>query len=127
MSFCSVLLRASLVVPLAAVWLCALDAHAQSTTPGTQPSAVVVGSIIDDTRVPIAGATVTLTTEGAPAGSDVRTGEDGRFSLSNVPAGRFQLTVSAPGFASQTISGVVGAGEISTLPQIRLTLAVAVA
>jgi hypothetical protein len=49
---------------------------------------------------------------------------DGRFSFADVPPGVFRLTVSAAGFATQTLSDVLAAGEPSLLPPIRLTLVV---
>lgn len=84
-------------------------------------TATVAGVIADETGMPIGEAVVTLT-----AASDVRiqvpAGRDGRFSLT-VPMGVFQLTISAHGFADQTISGTAAAGEVVNVPEIRLRLA----
>ena len=93
--------------------------------PQTQESpGVVRGTIVDDTGAAIAEALVMLSPEGSSPGIEVTSGEDGRFSLSNVPPGPFRLTVSRAGFADQIVSGVVVAGEGSTLPPIRLTVAI---
>jgi Carboxypeptidase regulatory-like domain len=51
---------------------------------------------------------------------------NGEFSFTNVGAGAFQLTITAPGFATQTSSGILQAGEIQTVPQIALDVATAV-
>jgi hypothetical protein len=83
----------------------------------------VIGVIADATGAPIAQATVTLMADDA-SHLAVTTGADGSFSLSNVPAGSFHLTVVAPGFAEQTISGSVAAGASEHLPEIRLQLSV---
>jgi hypothetical protein len=116
------LLRAAFRALCLALWLFACDARA--STPEVQsPGGVIAGVITDDTGAPIAGATVTLAADGAAPGLEVPTGEDGRFSLSNVPAGPFQLRVSASGFVKQTVSGVAAAGAVATLPPIRLKLA----
>lgn len=88
-----------------------------------RPTSNVTGVITDETGAPIAEAKVTLTTE---SGSRIEVAADasGRFVVTNVPPGPFQLTVAAHGFAEQTLSGTVAAGEVARLPEIRLRLAV---
>jgi len=86
-------------------------------SPGT-----ISGAIVDDTGAAISGATVILSHDALARGLEAVSGEDGRFSFAQVPPGSFSLRLSAPGFASQTISGVLTAGEASNLPSIRLTL-----
>src|ERR1700678_4792914 len=39
-------------------------------------------------------------------------GGDGQFFFASVPPGPFQLTITAPGFAAQTSSGILHSGEI---------------
>ncbi|HUV69564.1 MAG TPA: carboxypeptidase-like regulatory domain-containing protein [Terracidiphilus sp.] len=59
------------------------------------------------------GVRVTLTVTGAnglPARSQ-ETDSGGAFNFAGVPAGPFTLTISSDGFAKQTISGVLHAGE----------------
>jgi hypothetical protein len=51
---------------------------------------------------------------------------NGEFSFTNVGAGAFQLTITAPGFATQTSAGILQAGEIQAVPQIALDVATAV-
>jgi hypothetical protein len=87
---------------------------------------MITGMIVDDTGAAIAGAKVTLSHEGISSGTDVLSREDGQFFLSKVSSGPYRLTVSAPGFADQTVSGVLNSGEVSSLPPIRLTLALGV-
>ena len=118
--------RASQPGVLIAVAICACAARAHASTADVQPATgTVIGVIADDTGAPIVQATVTLMADGASP-LEVATGVDGSFTLSNVPAGSFQLTVAAPGFAEQTLSGSVAAGEIADLMEIRLQLSVAV-
>jgi Carboxypeptidase regulatory-like domain len=47
---------------------------------------------------PLGKATVTLKSEGGPGSSTVRTSQDGRFAFSDVPPGRYRLTVTRPGY-----------------------------
>lgn len=89
----------------------------EARSPGT-----ISAAIVDDTGAAISGAAVILSHDALPRGMEAVSGEDGRFSFAQVPPGGFSLRVSAPGFAGRTISGVLAAGEASTLPSIRLTL-----
>ncbi len=88
-----------------------------------QSPGAISGAIVDDTGTPISGATVILSNDALSQGREAVSGEDGRFSFAQVPAGRFSLRLSAPGFAGQTVSGVLAGGEASNLQSIRLTLA----
>jgi hypothetical protein len=102
---------------------CAGAAVAQSV--GGEPArpGTITGVVTDETGTAIGGATVTWSHEATSVTMKVATGMDGRFSLSPVPFGAYQLTVSSPGFADQTVSGVLSADGTSQLPPIRLRLA----
>jgi hypothetical protein len=118
-------LRRSIAFALAVAFhFCASPAWSQTSKPEAQQSAGMInGVIVDDTGAAIAGAKVTLSHEGISSGTDVLSREDGQFFFSKVSSGPYRLTVSAPGFADQTVSGVLNSGEVSSLPPIRLTLA----
>ncbi len=51
--------------------------------------------------------------------------DGGQFSFSNVVPGTYSITVTAPGFAPQTVSGTLHSGESESLPQIILAVATA--
>jgi Carboxypeptidase regulatory-like domain len=85
-------------------------------------TSTVNGRVIDESGTAIAGARITLTPDGAPSGIDTVSDADGRYSIAIVPAGVFRIDVSADGFVGRTSTGVA-AGEIVSLPPIRLTLA----
>jgi hypothetical protein len=105
--------------------LCASPARPQPAAPRALPlPGLVSGSVVDQTGAAIAGAMVSLRHDGSPAGVDVVSSADGRFSCPNVPAGPFRLSVSAPGFANQTLSGVLEPGGVLNLPPVRLTLTI---
>jgi hypothetical protein len=88
-----------------------------------QGTGSVSGRILDDSGAPVIEAIVAATADGrAPV--EVAAGGDGRFLLSDLVPGALTLTVSAPGFAAQTRSVVVAAGDVTTLPPIRLTISV---
>ena len=48
---------------------------------------------------------------GAPQTASTETDSNGAFSFSRLPPGAFKLTVSSRGFAAQSVSGVLHAGE----------------
>ena len=96
----------------------------QTPTPAVQSSpGSLSGAVIDDTGAAIAGATVALFADEGRPRVEALSGEDGRFSMPGVPAGPFRLTVSAPGFADQTVSGALVSGDVVNVPPIRLTVA----
>jgi len=93
--------------------------------PDQQSLATISGTIVDQTGAAVAGAQVTLTREGQSAKQETTSGEDGQFAFDNVAPGPFQLTVSAPDFATQTSSGILQSGEARIVPPISLILAAA--
>jgi hypothetical protein len=65
----------------------------------------IAGSVTDPTGAAITGATVTLNqVSGAPSGN-ARVDQNGKFTLSALPAGKYELRIAAPGF--QTASGQI--------------------
>jgi Carboxypeptidase regulatory-like domain len=111
--------------PLIVLLLFASPARPQTSTPiDPQTPAIVNGTVVDETGAAIAGAKVSLIHDDTSAGLDVLTSADGHFSCPSVPAGRFRLTVSAPGFANQTVTGVLKPGDVLTLPPVRLTVTI---
>jgi hypothetical protein len=98
--------------------------------PGTQDPAqrlpgLISGTVVDQTGAAVAGAEVQLTREPPSQNRTVSTGEDGQFSLLNIEPGPFQLTITSPGFAAQTFSGTLHAGENFAAPRIALIVATA--
>jgi hypothetical protein len=107
-----------------AILLCYASAATSQTVTDGQPLPVIItGVVTDDSGAAIVGATVRWWQEGTSAEMDVATGADGQFSLSGVRSRAYHLAVSSPGFANQTVSGVLPAGGTSRLAPIRLTLA----
>jgi Carboxypeptidase regulatory-like domain len=90
-----------------------------------QAAGIINGRIVDDTGAAIPGAKVTLSLDdGLSPAVEVLSRADGQFSFSNIPAGPFHLAMSAPGFADQTLAGILAAGDVSNLPPTRMILAV---
>lgn len=100
---------------------------------GGQPLATsagtITGTVIDQSGALVSGAEVRLTRTGAGSKKDQSvneeafSGSNGQFSFPNIAAGPFQLAVTSQGFAPQTFSGNLGAGEIYIVPEIALSVA----
>ena len=85
----------------------------------------VRGDVVDPNGNAIPGASVQLaiTTEKTPrhAAAD----GVGHYDFADVPAGPFELTVTAPAFAARSITGKLLAGEWLTLPDTALPMGIA--
>jgi hypothetical protein len=93
--------------------------------PAQRQLGLINGTVVDQTGAAVAGAQVKLTREPPSQNRTVSTAEDGQFSLLNMEPGPFQLTVSSPGFAAQTFSGILRSGETYAVPRIALIVATA--
>jgi hypothetical protein len=85
----------------------------------------ISGTIVDQTGTFVISAHIKLVREGHSGEQEVASGEDGQFSFKGIPAGAFQLIVSAPGFSSQQLPGTLAAGESLQLPTLMLKIAAA--
>jgi hypothetical protein len=85
----------------------------------------ISGIVADQSGAVIAGAQVRLTRPGGDQSlnQQVLSDGDGEFSFSNIAPGPFQLTIMSAGFAAQTSSGVLHAGEIDVVPEAALAVA----
>jgi len=91
----------------------AANQHSQTPT-------LINGTILDQGGGVSVGATVRLTYKGQSFSQQVVSGNNGQFSFARVPAGNFQLTVSAPGFTTHVFSGNVRPGQAYLVPPIVL-------
>jgi hypothetical protein len=95
---------------------------AYSVNDGPQVPGTISGMVVDQSGAIVAGAEVTLV-RGNQSPTRQVVGGDGRFSFSDVAPGPFQLTIAAPGLATQTISGVLQPGDNYVAPEIALRVA----
>jgi hypothetical protein len=118
--------------------LCGLGTLAQSEQPPVaasaaseqsaepQPSGSISGTVVDATGALIVGARVVIAGKDLSRDREVLSDADGQFSFANLPPGPFRLTITAPGFRTQTFAGTLRPGETSTVPQTTLAIATAV-
>jgi hypothetical protein len=109
--------------------------NSEQNSPSPQLLGSIHGTVVDRSGAVVAGARVRLTREDQAINQspknelqsqEVVSGNDGQFFFTNVGPGAFQLTIAAAGFATQTSSGILHAGEIQTVPQVALDVATAV-
>ena len=85
--------------------------------------ATIAGTVLDQVGKVIPSAAVTLKSESGNVVREVKTGEDGHFSANGLPAGKYAIEVTAPGFAATRRTGVdVDGGRAEDLS---ITLSVA--
>jgi hypothetical protein len=94
------------------------DAQAPAVQPAPEsaPAGSVHGVVVDKDGTVYEGARVALAAVGDPASAPApvraaTTDNNGQFNFSDVPPGAFKVTVTSSGFATQTISGTLHAGE----------------
>ena len=80
----------------------------------------ISGTVLSQTGAVSSGAKVRLTYKDQTFVQEVESGNNGQFSFSRVPPGKFQLTVSAQGFTTHVFSGELRPGQVYIVPPIVL-------
>jgi hypothetical protein len=93
--------------------------------PTTPNSGTIRGTVVDKDGAVVANTKVVLAKAGFPPAGSV-TDNNGNFNFTGIAPGPFELSFTAPGFATQTSSGVLQAGEDHVVPQIQLVVATTV-
>src|SRR5947207_6108271 len=114
-----------LVVLLFALSLIALPAHAQTT------SGNLVGTVSDPSGAGVPAATVEATNVETNVSSSTKTNDRGEYRIGNLLVGHYNLTATAPGFATakvadiqvqlnatQTANMTLQVGQVSTTVEI---------
>jgi len=111
-----------LILPAVALIL-AVPISAQSTPAAQAQTGTIQGTVLDFTDEPLPEATVMLQGPiGAPR--NFVTKEDGTFNFPNVTAGVVcKITVTAEGMSDWSSSVTVGAGQTSTVNDVKLRIA----
>ncbi|MGD0346534.1 MAG: carboxypeptidase-like regulatory domain-containing protein [Terracidiphilus sp.] len=94
----------------------------------TSPAKAGLHGVVTSTEGAVyEGARVVLemSGNGAAPSATAQTDNNGAFSFANLPPGTFKLTVSAHGFVTQSVSGVLHAGEDFDVHTIALPVAAA--
>lgn len=90
----------------------------------TQGTASISGTVLDSTGAAIPGAQVVLVPKDAKGLQQVKSGANGEFIFTGVPAGTYQVTVEAIGFAPfKTEEFTVTEHQVYQLPSVSLSVA----
>lgn len=93
-------------------------------TGDAQGTASISGAVLDSTGAAIPGAQVSLAPRDASPLQTVKSGANGEFTFTGVPAGSYEITVEAAGFAPfKTKEFTVTAQQAYLLPGISLSVA----
>jgi hypothetical protein len=90
---------------------------------GLQLPGSIIGAVVDPSGAAVSRAQVKLVCEDSSGNQEVQSNDDGQFTVGNIPPGKFQLTISAEGFATKVFSGILQPAETFNTPQIELALA----
>jgi hypothetical protein len=85
----------------------------------------ISGTIVDQSGAVVAGVLVRLSREDQSSDQEALSDDDGQFSFASVAPGPFRLTISSPGFATQSSPGNLQPGENRLVPQFTLAVATA--
>jgi hypothetical protein len=99
----------------------------QERTPAQPPAGTISGTVVDRSGAVITGARVKLSREDSALNREAMSDTDGQFFFAAIPPGSFQLTITSPGFTTQTALGTLQPGEDYTMPPVQLVVATAAA
>lgn len=95
---------------------------ADDAQPDRQPLGYIHGTVLDQLGGISPEARVRLTRQDQSPVREVLSGDNGQFVFSNLPPGPFEITISAAGFETQKVSGVLLPGQTYLVPEIRLSV-----
>ncbi len=81
------------------------------------------GQVVDQNESFVLGARVELVREGHGEVAEVLTSNEGRFVFAGVDPGPFQIVISAEGFATHELNGVLHFGEVIEILPVSLGIA----
>jgi iron complex outermembrane receptor protein len=99
------------------VVFCSLQLKAQST-----PDAAVSGTVLDPDGKVVQNASIVMRNDSTKLVRMATTGDDGRFSVADLPAGIYTIDVTAPGFATAHRPGQQLAAGIAQNVSIQLSI-----
>jgi hypothetical protein len=85
------------------VWTCSLFLLILSITLVAQTHTISLsGTITDPSAKPVPNASVSLKNLGTGKSLETKADADGKYSFSDLPSGRYELSASRPGFGAKT-------------------------
>jgi hypothetical protein len=105
--------------------LCQSQQDQSINNPLPEASGTISGTVVDPNGNFVVSAQVTLVREGNPGQQRATSNAEGRFVFTNVPAGPFELTVTATSFATRQVPGALHPGETLVIEDVSLPIAAA--
>lgn len=90
---------------------------------GQVSTATLNGTVVDQQKAAVAGATVTAKESATGLERSAQTNSDGSYTITNLPAGKYDVTVEAKGFARSVVKDL--ALEVGRVASADFTLSVA--
>jgi Carboxypeptidase regulatory-like domain len=90
---------------------------------GQQSTGSISGTVVDQKGEPLSGVHLTLARADRSPKQETLTDDGGQFFFVNEPPGAFRLTVTLNGFATQTVSGSLDAGQAYIAQRVVLAVA----
>jgi hypothetical protein len=87
-----------------------------------QVTGTISGTVIDPNGNSLALASVKLERKGDSGAQQATSDQEGRYLFTAVPAGAFQLSITAEGFVGKELSGVLQAGQALEEPPIAISI-----
>jgi Carboxypeptidase regulatory-like domain len=108
-----------LFLALLSVSICPLRSHAQaasrSTSNATASTGSITGKVSEKHGGPLAGARVSVSNVKTSVASSVATDVNGQFTVENLPAGAYKITITADGCVPQEDKVTVKPGHKSKM------------
>ncbi|HYL83353.1 MAG TPA: carboxypeptidase-like regulatory domain-containing protein [Candidatus Angelobacter sp.] len=101
----------------------AQGAAASEPAPAPRVAGTISGTVVDRTGAVIPGARIKLLREDPVPTQEAISDSDGQFFFGAISPGQFQLTITSPGFETQTSVGTLQTGEDYQVAPIALAVA----
>ena len=88
----------------------------------TAPTTSLFGVVADPSGATIASATVSLTSRATRLNRQTTSGADGKYRFSLIPAGEYELNVTAAGFRSFLQTGIVLNVDVAATVNVGLSV-----
>ncbi len=82
----------------------------------------ISGTVVDSSGAPVTRAQVKLMLDGRAQDQQTQSAENGAFTFAEVPAGAYRLSFAAQGFASNSATGELKAGEALALARTTMVI-----
>ncbi len=110
------------ILPFCAL-VTAVFLFAANSTLGQVSTATLEGTVVDQQKAAVAGATVTARESATGLERSAQTNSDGSYTITNLPAGKYNVAVEAKGFARSIVKDL--ALEVGRVADADFTLSVA--